>query len=560
MINISSPNKQHSLKQHNNYCNIAKSLYNISTNNNKSKKLDTILPTKKQYKCSKYWVKRIYNNISLSNYKQHNNGNNDGNKFNITINKYNLGDNILKPELKIPDIADCKELLNKYVGSDKNMQTDAIYNMKIPDEIINKYPQFYINKLLYSEYVPNDIAIFINKNMKYVHEIYIKYNDDIIFTHILIYTSNTSNISNSIKDNKLINKIVHRILFFNMMYNIHEKNKLDSSKYKCKCKNVGKNKIIPPKTIFIYLTPYKKEIDSDDKNNTFSINCVNSAVTDGECIMIYREEEVLKSVCHELMHYYKFDIPFNKIPNSIIKKLVKLFNISSKNEYRLSEAITEVMANILNILFTIYDNYDNGRLDNHDRLIKYKTRNTQIYKTNKTYKTNITNITNKTYKNKQTLKKSVSKNIVISDMRLNNLFETLYLDELRFSIINVAKILILLGYKSWYEFCDISNINESKKLVQSTSVFSYHIIKCILLWDISNYLKNCICAYGIQFINTNDNMKCMFNIINDIREDRKFNNAVDNAINNINGLKLKTNTKKHSKLIVNTFRMTCLDN
>ena len=51
-----------------------------------------------------------------------------------------------------------------------------------------------------------------------------------------------------------------------------------------------------------------------DGLDSFCPSCVNSAVTDGETITIYRAEEMLKSLYHELIHYYKLDFLFTTFP------------------------------------------------------------------------------------------------------------------------------------------------------------------------------------------------------------------------------------------------------
>ena len=45
------------------------------------------------------------------------------------------------------------------------------------------------------------------------------------------------------------------------------------------------------------------------KNNIFDVNNVNSAVTDTtNSIIIFRKEEILKSILHECIHYHNLKL------------------------------------------------------------------------------------------------------------------------------------------------------------------------------------------------------------------------------------------------------------
>ena len=73
---------------------------------------------------------------------------------------------------------------------------------------------------------------------------------------------------------------------------------------------------------------------------------INTAVTNGLDIIIYRCEELLKSVFHELIHFHNLD--FRNTPKQLITYLKTTHNINSGNQYIVFESITEVLANILN--------------------------------------------------------------------------------------------------------------------------------------------------------------------------------------------------------------------
>ena len=110
---------------------------------------------------------------------------------------------------------------------------------------------------------------------------------------------------------------------------------------------------MPTFNIYASLAP-KKMITTQEK--VFKNDNVNSAATDTiKNIIIYRDEELLKSILHECFHFHNMEFNFNDYPSHLIKNLlsIKENNLNDKNELRLSEAYCETMANLLNIIFTL---------------------------------------------------------------------------------------------------------------------------------------------------------------------------------------------------------------
>lgn len=70
-------------------------------------------------------------------------------------------------------------------------------------------------------------------------------------------------------------------------------------------------------------------------------------------IIIYRREELYKSIFHELIHFH--DLDFKRLPTElgqmVNEYLHRTHNISPENEYLLYEAITESLANTLNTAY-----------------------------------------------------------------------------------------------------------------------------------------------------------------------------------------------------------------
>lgn len=106
--------------------------------------------------------------------------------------------------------------------------------------------------------------------------------------------------------------------------------------------------------IFLYLTPYNKELpedratvlSSEHANTAFTIQCQPK----GE-IILYREEEWEKVFIHETFHTFGFDIPDNSA-SDLREFTSKLYPI--KSEFRVGEAYVETWARILYCAYASY--------------------------------------------------------------------------------------------------------------------------------------------------------------------------------------------------------------
>ena len=79
---------------------------------------------------------------------------------------------------------------------------------------------------------------------------------------------------------------------------------------------------------------------------------VNSGVSDGEQVIVYRSEEMTKVLIHELVHFYGFDHHFEINSNiNIEEPLNKLFNFNVNcKSILIYEAYTDTFACLLNII------------------------------------------------------------------------------------------------------------------------------------------------------------------------------------------------------------------
>ena len=287
-----------------------------------------------------------------------------------------------------------------------------------------------------------------------------------------------------------------------------------------------------PGKLITYLTNETKQIDNNLELGHvphFKTININSAVTNSRDIIIYRKQELLKSIFHELIHFHELDFRINntntKHIDIILKYLKSTHNISANNDYLLYECITEALANILNNIYSI---------------------------------TGTPPETPETPENNK-----------------YNKFHNNYVNELIFSIFQVAKILKLCKYSSWEEFVLLEkkprhqpsththynnnanythNIN--KQFIQDSCVFSYYILKLYILLNIDEYFTT-ILDNKLKFQPTLTNFNKLINIFEQGRTNKYLANMINAILDNTeNGKKHKT--KKQNNSIYNTLRMTCI--
>ena len=216
--------------------------------------------------------------------------------------------------------ADLQISKNKYVPSVKKITKNSY-----------KQPQMYGGI-----FFPQEILEYIDSYKKYQLIYKISINDNaykIIFT---LFTDIDDDIINEY--NIYVSKIFIILNFFSQL-----------SEKKC-----GKGL-----TLFLYPTEFKKRLPMDETkvlgpsevNTGFTKRCV----TNNE-IIIYRKEEWLKVLIHELMHAFDLDfISSYKIQN----KMRATFNIQSN--FLIEETYAEMWARILNCGFCSYFSLKNKR-------------------------------------------------------------------------------------------------------------------------------------------------------------------------------------------------------
>jgi hypothetical protein len=188
-------------------------------------------------------------------------------------------------------------------------------------------------------------------------------------------------------------------------------------------------------TLYIYPTKFKKHFNKGVLG-LFEINNgsrSNYSDTD-DMILLWRKEELNKVLIHEVIHsvsYDKFIYDTDYVDNKIKTVLNILVHISG------NEIITELFANILNSMINIIED---NTIHNH-----------------------------------------------ISNKKLYNNYLKIYNYELRFGLLQTAKILHHNGYNNM-EQLERNNIH-TKVFLQKTNIFSYYILKTALLNNLDKYLN-----------------------------------------------------------------------
>ena len=203
--------------------------------------------------------------------------------------------------------------LNLLVNRLKKYKLHKIKNIEIiKKQVVNK-------RLIKTEFVDNKIRLYIKDNIKNCYIVKYKYKNIII--NLAYYCC-------KLIDKELLKTIIKRIIFTMDITNIY--------------KNVN---------IDIYDTPFKKHLPCEDCGKKLTSININSGLSYNNNIIIYRKEELLKVLIHEMIHILDIDIKYENDDN---KKII--LNKLCVNSLLINESYVETWANILNIYLTLIEN------------------------------------------------------------------------------------------------------------------------------------------------------------------------------------------------------------
>jgi hypothetical protein len=376
----------------------------------------------------------------------------------------------------------CYNYLDKSKLGNKILQNYNKINYNTKNEIITKYPSIKFHSLLINSFTSFEIIKDLDLNIKKLVIFNLKWNNIKIDNFIYMFMYNNEKIyDNEIKLQNIGNEIAKRILFFNNYLNINQ----------------------TPDKFIIFLTDNLKEIDENVISHIhFNTINVNSAVTNTRDIIIYRKEELLKSIFHELIHFHNLD--FRNIPSTIISYLIKTHNIKPDNEYLLYECVTEVLANLLNNIF-LSNNINEFSINLQEEILFSTLQLAKILKICK-------------FKNWDEF-------AMIDNSNTSNTSNT--------------------------------NSNPTKHFKQESCVMSYYILKYYILMNLDTYFKNCL-DLKLKFIQTPKHFNNLISIFDSSRKNKIIINIMDSLLFKLNKNDNKLKNKLNKK-INKTLRMTCLE-
>ena len=241
-------------------------------------------------------------------------------------------------------------------------------------------------------------------------------------------------------------------------------------------------------SLYVYLTDFKKRVPMSplDEFDTKHVNTAYSDIcTTNSDIVIYRNEELVKVLIHELFHNYGLD--FSRIKyDSMKEKMLKLFPI--KTDCELTESYAEFFGELINIAITTY------YLDNSVKIATY----------------------------------------------VHNAHYLLFYEKL-FSMIQSVKVLHKIGleYENLYLQDELSiTLRNNIYYNENTNVFCYYIVKNILLYNCPEFLTFCNKRnlQLLDFRKTNVTLDLFYEFIKEHHNNRQFLQIIRKIEKNIQNI------------------------
>jgi hypothetical protein len=235
------------------------------------------------------------------------------------------------------------------------------------------------------------------------------------------------------------------------------------------CSHFANSMCSPDITIYIYMTNHKKllpeidhkPLDEIHANTAFTFAC---PLTSNE-IYVFRNEEWFKVLIHESFHCFGLD--FATLPEEQVEKnMFSIFPISCN--LRFYETYTEIWAEIINVIFISVNSYP--CIEN-----------------------------------------------TINIRQLSKIIENHLYNEQIFSLFQCSKVLHHLGlkYRELYEKTEHASLIRHQRYKENTHVFSYYILKCIIMFHYNDFIEWCIKNnnHSIQFTKTQENINRLFEFV-----------------------------------------------
>uniref|UniRef100_A0A6C0CPC0 Uncharacterized protein n=1 Tax=viral metagenome TaxID=1070528 RepID=A0A6C0CPC0_9ZZZZ len=270
--------------------------------------------------------------------------------------------------------------------------------------------------------------------------------------------------------------------------------------------------------LFLFLTPEKKVVPKFmNTEELLDRNHINTAFTTA-CkpktnVFIFREEEWFRALIHESFHNLGLDLL--GMPHKQIKeqenRLKSVFNINIE-DMRISETYCEIWAETLNVMFYVYETYSDYNCN--DKIL----------------------------------------------LKLVEKFTKYIFFEKAFSLWQCSKIL----YLHKLDYRELFSPNKNVDFNEKTQIFSYYILKCILMVHIDEFLDFCSVQYyltnypkktfDIAFNKTPTTLKTYVDIFINNHNTKNMLFGIDNMTINLKKKKRTTlfKTLKMSLIQINT--------
>ena len=380
-----------------------------------------------------------------------------------------------------------QELLSSY-----NSCIDSRFQKKIKREIEYnfKHPKSLIDDIK-TKFVSSKIHRYIGNNKSLL----IKYTIIMDIEYVIYFNIYSDSFYKNLDDKTLFNYIDLSVLNIITVIKFLEKYR----GIKCVTERLE---------LYLFLTDFKKYLPTN-KNKVLDADNINTGVTlpcqKTTRIYIYRREEYMKLIIHELLHALGIDMP-RYLYSRYSVRLNDFFGIDST--YNLNETYTEIWALLINTLLVNVIGNDNN----------------------------------------------INKNHIVTGIK-----NCLFLEN-TFSRFQVIKILNYMGLS----LEDLINRRENYNYREETNVFAYYILKYLAISNLNNFLSLCKSTTGNKILNFANNLdnnkidkKCdefldiIINKYNDINFKIYFNKSMDIYSEMID--------KDKSDIINKTMRMTIIE-
>lgn len=251
-----------------------------------------------------------------------------------------------------------------------------------------------------------------------------------------------------------------------------------------------------PASLSMYLVEFRKEfINIAGRDElVYTSSEINTGVTDGVNVAITREEESLKTVLHELYHFYDMDYRIKHI--TLERKLSSMLNINNKlDSLNIFEAQTELIASIIHIIIMTWFNME------------------------------------------------APATVQITKSGLLELIRERVIQQVIYSLYKMARVLLSSKCKS------LTNNSTECRITQTTNAVSYYIIKVFFYLGLADLAETCINKGNPGFIKHDGTTRVIESVITKGTNSPLLAKIMDYLLN--------PQGKNYKKVIESSARMTC---